>query len=57
MILAQGVLVEKHRMGFVSDLSLTVIFDRFLFFKLLVFNDLFIVEVDVEENLIRVLLQ
>lgn len=57
MILAQGVLVEKHRMGFVTDLSFTVIFDRFLFFKLLVANDLFIVEVDVEQDLSRVLLQ
>lgn len=57
MILAQGVLVEKHRVGFITDLSLPIIFDRFLFFKLLVADDLFVVEVDVEQDLSRVLLQ
>ena len=57
VILAQGVLVEKHRVGFITDLSLPIIFDRFLFFKLLVADDLFVVEVDVEQDLSRVLLQ
>ena len=57
MILAQGVLVEKHRVGFITDLSLSIIFDRFLLFKLLVADDLFVVEVDVEQDLSRVLLQ
>jgi len=57
MVLAQRVLVEEHRMGFVSDLTLTVVVFVLIFFKLLVGNDLFIVEVDVEQDLSRVLFQ
>jgi len=55
--LAQRVLVEEHGVGSLSDLSLTILVFVFVFLHLRLRDDLFVVQVHVEQDLALVLFQ
>lgn len=57
VVLAQRVLVEEHRVRFLSDFLLFVLVFLFVLLKLLLCHDLLVFEVDVEEDLSIVFLQ
>ena len=57
VILAQWILVEKHRVRLLSNLTFTILIFIFLLLHLLLGHDLFIIQVDVEQDLSRVFFQ
>lgn len=57
MSLAQRVLVEEHGVGSLSDLALTILVFVLVFLHLRLRDDLFVVQVYVEQDLAFVLLQ
>ena len=57
VVLAQWILVEKHRVRLLSNLTFPILIFIFLLLHLLLGHDLFIIQVDVEQDLSRVFFQ
>ena len=57
MVLAQGILVEQHWVGFLPNFSLPILVILLIIFELLLANDLFILKVDIEQDLSCIFLQ
>lgn len=57
VIRAQWVLVEKHRVWFLVNFTLTILVVVFLLLHLLLCDDFFIIKINVEQDLSRVFFQ
>ena len=57
VVLTKWILVEKHRVRLLSNLTFTILIFIFLLLHLLLGHDLFIIQVDIEQDLSRVFFQ